>query len=306
MDHPTPPPSPQSYEGLTPDQLRELLQARDRTLAEQTAAQAAFLGAVSHDLRAPLRHVTSYGALVRELLQDALAASSALPAGGSQEDLREALGFLATMDQSARRMGQMLDGLLALDRTARAPLQLAWQPLTVAVDQVRTALEAEAPPASPFAPVVVWDVSPDLPALWADAALLGELLAQLLGNALKFSRTQTQPQIQVLPELAETGWVAFSVRDNGVGFDPARATRLGEVFQRLHREADFSGVGTGLTLCRQIATRHGGRLEIRAQPGAGCTVRVAWPEPPRAEPPRRDISAEYRARPPGSDGINAG
>lgn len=298
MERPEPPPSPQSYEGLTPDQLRELLQARDRALAEQTAAQAAFLGAVSHDLRAPLRHVTSYGTLVRELLQDALAASSALPAGGSQEDLREALGFLATMDQSARRMGQMLDGLLALDRAARAPLQLTWQPLTEMVDQVRSALEVQAPPASSFAPVVVWEVSPDLPALWADASLLRELLAQLLGNALKFSRTQDQPQLWVLPEQAEPGWVAFSVRDNGVGFDPARATRLGEVFQRLHREAEFSGVGTGLTLCRQIAARHGGRLEITAQPEAGCTVRVFWPEPPHAPPVLRDISAEYRARNP--------
>lgn len=304
MDHPTPPPNPQSYEGLTPDQLRELLQARDRALAEQTAAQAAFLGAVSHDLRAPLRHVTSYGTLVRELLQDAVAASSALPAGGSQEDLREALGFLATIDQSARRMGQMLDGLLALDRTARAPLQLAWQPLTVAVDQVRSALEAAAPPASPDAPAVVWDVSPDLPALWADAALLGQLLEQLLANALKFTRTQDHPQIWVLPERAEPGWAAFSVRDNGVGFDPARASRLGEIFQRLHREAEFSGVGAGLALCRQIAARHGGRLEITSQSEAGCTVRVFWPEPSKTPPVHRDISAEYRARPPGANGID--
>lgn len=282
MDHPAPTPSPQADEGLTSDQLRTLLHARDRTLAEQAAAHEAFLGAVSHDLRAPLRHVTAYGALVRELLQDALASPGALPLADTQADLREALDFLATMDQSARRMGQMLDGLLALDRAARVPLRPAWQPLGQAMDRARAAVEGAAPAGG--APLV-WDIAPQLPAVWADADQLDLLLQALLANALKFSCTQAAPHIQVQPEPADTGWVAFAVRDNGVGFDPARAAQLGEVFQRLHREADFPGVGAGLALARRIAARHGARLDLTARPGEGCTVRVAWPEPPHPPSP---------------------
>jgi light-regulated signal transduction histidine kinase (bacteriophytochrome) len=71
--------------------------------------------------------------------------------------------------------------------------------------------------------------------------------------------------------------VAFTVQDNGVGFDPARAGTLFGVFQRLHRESEFEGVGTGLALCRAIAQRHGGAITATAVPGAGCTVRVEWP-----------------------------
>lgn len=277
-----PVPAPDTaYAGWSPAQLREALQARDQALAEQAAAQAAFVGAVSHDLRAPLRHFTAYGALVRELLQDALADPGALPLAETQAetqaDLREALDFLATMDQSARRLGQMLDGLLALDRAARAPLRPAWQPLGPAVDRARAAVAAATPAVGA---TVAWDIAPQLPTLWADADLLDQLLQVLLANALKFSRTQPEPRIQVRPEPAEPGWVAFGVCDNGVGFDPARASRLGEVFQRLHREADFPGVGAGLALARQIVARHGGRLDITARPGEGCTVRLAWPLPP--------------------------
>ena len=238
-------------------------------LAALRHTHEALLYAVSHDLRAPLRHVTSYGALVREVLGD-------LPPEVAQgAEVQEALGFLATMDQSARRMGLMIDGLHALVRASWAPLRPQPVPLADAVAQARTTLApAEA------GRDVEWRVAADLPTLQADPALLQDLLVQLLGNALKFTRPVARPCITVLADAASAGQLAFTVQDNGVGFDPARAGSLFGVFQRLHRETEFEGVGTGLALCRAIAQRHGAQISATAVPGAGCTVRVSWPVNP--------------------------
>ncbi|CAN7608890.1 ATP-binding protein [Acidovorax sp. LjRoot74] len=254
-------------------QLRADLARSQQQVADMAAAQEEFLRAVSHDLRAPLRHVTSYGTLVREVLGD-------LPPEVVQgAEVQEALGFLATMDQSARRMGLMIDGLQALVRASRAPLRLQPVPLADAIAEARTTLA----PAE-VGRAVEWRVAADLPTLQADPVLLQELLVQLLGNALKFTRPVAQPCITVAADAASTGQVAFTVQDNGVGFDPARAGGLFGVFQRLHREAEFEGVGTGLALCRAIAQRHGATVAATAAPGAGCTVRVVWPVADGAAP----------------------
>jgi len=246
--------------------LRAELARSQQQVAEMAAAQEEFVRAVSHDLRAPLRHVTSYGALVREVLGD-------LPPEVAQgAEVQEALGFLSTMDQSARRMGLMIDGLLALVRASRAPLRPQPVPLAGAVAEARATLApAEAGRA------VEWRVDANLPTLQADPVLLQELLVQLLGNALKFTRPVAQPCITVRADAAPEGSVAFTVQDNGVGFDPARAGGLFGVFQRLHREAEFDGVGAGLALCRAIAQRQGATVTATAVPGAGCSVRVEWP-----------------------------
>jgi len=253
----------------TLEELRAELARSRQQVADMAAAQEEFLRAVSHDLRAPLRHVTSYGTLVREVLGD-------LPAGVVQApELQEALGFLATMDQSARRMGLMIDGLLAITRATRAPLRGEPVALADAVAQARTDLAA-----TEVGRTVQWHLAPDLPVLDADAALLREMLVQVLGNALKFTRGQTMAQIHIGAEPLADGRVAVTVRDNGVGFDPAHAGSLFGVFQRLHRETEFEGVGTGLALCRVIAQRHGAQLTADATPGAGCQVRLEWPASP--------------------------
>ena len=246
--------------------LRAELARSQQQVADMAAAQEEFLRAVSHDLRAPLRHVTSYGALVREVMGD-------LPPEVAQgAEVQEALGFLATMDQSARRMGLMIDGLQALVRASRAPLRLQPVPLADAMAQARATLAPAEAGRS-----VEWHVDADLPTLHADPVLLQELLVQLLGNALKFTRPVAQPRITVRADGAPAGCVAFTLQDNGVGFDPARAGSLFGVFQRLHRETEFDGVGAGLALCRAVAQRHGAAVAAMAAPGAGCTVRVAWP-----------------------------
>lgn len=257
----------------TVEQLRAELAHSRQQVADLTAAQEEFLRAVSHDLRAPLRHVTSYGALVREVLGDLA------PAVVQTAEVQEAMGFLATMDQSARRMGLMLDGLLALARASRAPLKP--EPVAVAdmVRDVAREVEAARPPAQ-AGRLIEWQVSSDLPVLHADPVWLRELLVQLLGNAVKFTAPTAQAVVAVLPDAAPPGAVAFVVQDNGVGFDMARASTLFGVFQRLHRETDFEGVGAGLALCRTIAERHGATVTVAAAPaapGMGCTVRVQWP-----------------------------
>jgi light-regulated signal transduction histidine kinase (bacteriophytochrome) len=185
------------------------------------------------------------------------------------------------MDQSARRMGLMIDGLYAVAQASRAPLRLQPVPLSGALAAARAAVAPRE-----AGRMVKWRIDPALPTLQADPELLHQLLVQLLDNALKFTRGGAQPpSIEVrcidLPSHGASGdaadCAAFAVTDNGIGFDNTRAVQLFGVFQRLHREADFDGVGTGLALCRAIAQRHGASITATGQLGAGCTVQVQWP-----------------------------
>ncbi|MBS0293806.1 MAG: two-component sensor histidine kinase [Proteobacteria bacterium] len=238
--------------------LQAELAAARQQIAEMTAAQEDFLRGVSHDLRAPLRHVTSYGALVREVLQE------------QPPQVDEALGFLATMEQSARRMALMIDGLQAISRAGRAPLRLQTLDLGAAVQQARAALGAAAEAAH-------WHITPAMPAVSADSALFAQLLHQLLANALKFTRDMPKPCITIHAQAGGQGRVHVSVQDNGAGFDGTRASQLFGVFQRLHRESDFEGVGAGLALCQAIARRHGATISATAAPAAGCSIELDWP-----------------------------
>lgn len=244
-------------------QLRAQLAQRERQLAELAPAYEDFLRAVSHDLRAPLRHITSYGSLLQEVLQEAGLQ------GQAQEEADE---FLATMNQSAQRMGQMLDGLLALSRIVRAPLHLQPVPLAQLLTQVQAELAGRAGQRA-----ILWHLEVQQPAVQADATLLRQLLWQLLDNALKFTQPCAQAEIGVACWQQTDGQILLRVQDNGVGFNPARAAGLFGLFQRLHREGEFEGVGTGLAAVRAIAQRHGGQVQASAQLGQGCTITVIWP-----------------------------
>ncbi|QEA13422.1 sensor histidine kinase [Comamonas flocculans] len=239
---------------------RDALRAQLRSLG---AAHDELLHAVSHDLRAPLRHVVSYAGLLREVLAEV---------DPPPQPLGEALDFAATLQRSARHMGQMLDGLLAISRAGRAPLHLAAVDLQAAVRAAQARL--------PGASGVRWAIQAPMPAVQADAALLEQLLEQLLGNAVKFSQGSAQALVQVSARRVGEQ-VQMEVADQGAGFDPARADSLFQVFQSLHREGDFPGVGAGLALCRRIAERHGARIAADS-PGAGrgCTVTLHWPAAP--------------------------
>ena len=239
----------------------ELEQVRGQ-LAEMAAAQEAFMRRVVHDLRAPLRHVTSYGALVRELLGEL-----AQP----PEQVLEALDCVATMEQSARRMAAMLEALRTLSEAASAPQRLVPVDTSRLVGEVREQLLKDIPDRQ-----VLWQIQPNMPWVQADAAQLRSVLVQLLGNALKFTRGRDPAHITV-QAVAHGACIRLKIQDNGAGFDSARAQQLGGLFERLHRETDFEGLGVGLALCREIARRHGARLSLQGLPQQGCTVELDWP-----------------------------
>ncbi|MDF1484552.1 ATP-binding protein [Ramlibacter sp. H39-3-26] len=246
-------------------QLRRALAERERQLADARAAQEDLLRAVSHDLRAPVRHATAFGQLVRELVAER---------GG----MEEALGYLDTMEQSARRMGRMIDGLLELSRIGRATLQRQPVDMAALVAGVRDELMAGA---AATGRAIEWRIAPGLPAVPGDAAWLRVLWAHLLGNAVKFSRERAPAHIAVAWECGEdeagAACCAFTVRDDGAGFDAAHAGPLFGVFQRLHPESEFEGVGTGLAAARAIVARHGGGIAIHGAPRQGCVVRFTLP-----------------------------
>ncbi|MFT3718895.1 sensor histidine kinase [Pseudorhodoferax sp.] len=240
------------------------LQALRAQLAAARADTEEFARMVSHDLRAPLRHVLAYGGLLREMLE-------------SGEDVAPALD---TLERAARQLGERLDAVVALARLARAPLQPVHTPGALLVEEARR-LALAALPEADRARTIAWQIAPDLPPLPGDAPQLRQALAALLANALKFTRPRGAARIEVGAAAAGDGGVRLYVRDNGVGFDPAHAAQLFQPFSRLHG-ARFEGLGTGLALVRQVARRHGGSVHAEGRPDQGCTVWLALP--PLARP----------------------
>ena len=266
MSAPAPEPSPASLEAAL-----ALLAQREGEIAALRAAHDGLLHAVSHDLRAPVRHITSFAPLLRESVQ-ALGDSAG---EGGAEAAEEARQFLSAMEQASRRLGRMIDALLRIARAARAPLHAEAVDLAALAAEARGGLAAAEPGRA-----VEWHLPSAPVPVRADVQLMRQLLAELLGNAHKFTQGREHARIALTTEALPGGGLRWHVKDNGAGFDPARAQGLFGVFQRLHREADFEGVGAGLALARTIVQRHGGHISISATteaPGAGCVVSVDWP-----------------------------
>ena len=235
-------------------------EARIAALAAELAALRTemqnFTYAVSHDLRAPLRHIASYAQLVQE---DA----------GPQLST-EVQEFLTTITESARHMGVMLDGLLALSRVGTVPMVIVAVSLQELVTVVCKELAAQYPLRS-----IDWRVASDLPVVLADATLLRQALTQVLANAVKFTAPRGQAVIEIShtpgPDGVDT---TLQVKDNGVGYNPALQAQLFRVFGRLHSANQFSGIGVGLVLAQKILVRLGGSVAIQGAVDAGCSVRL--------------------------------
>lgn len=236
---------------LVNEQLqRELLQAR--------AELEEFTQSVSHDLRASLRHVTSYVQIVAEELGDGLKPDVA--------------AHLQTVTQAARHMGRQIDGLTELSRLTGVLMQWTEVDLGALVRDVRRVLAPEPP-----GRMVEWQMAPDVPALRGDVLMLRQVLTHLFSNALKFSAAQAAAQIKLEWRVTDDGWCAVTVTDNGVGFNPDYAGKLFHAFQRLHSPREFEGMGMGLALTRKIIERHGGTVWATATPKAGCSVSFTLP-----------------------------
>lgn len=241
------------------DREAELSQLRAE-LAEQREQQQAFLRAISHDLRSPVRHIVSYGQLVRELVQDSNADPSAVQ-------------YLDTITQSARHLGQMIDGLIALARIGAAELHL--QPLSLA-DVLEDAVTQARAACGERVVQWQWPQGQDLPRVQADLAQLRDLLRLLLDNAVKFTRRQPEARIAIGVE-SRGQLVQLTLQDNGAGFRPEHADQLFGVFQRLHTVRDFEGLGLGLAMARRIVERLGGELSLQGRQGEGCIVTLRLP-----------------------------
>lgn len=224
------------------------LEVANRELSTANRDLEAFAYSVSHDLRAPLRAIDGH---VMRFLDHA---------GTSADAQRHHAGAIR---RNLARMGKLIDDLLNFALIGRRPLTK--QPILL-WDVVRSVLHE-----LPHSASVVYEVSPDeLGMVQADAGLLRQVIANLLSNALKFSRNADPPRIQIGCARRGDG-VAYFVRDNGVGFDPQHAGKLFGVFERLHTDADFEGTGVGLAIVKQIIERHGGQVWGDAAPGRGAT-----------------------------------
>ena len=224
---------------------RELRQARDDLekrgveLAASNKELEAFAYSVSHDLRAPLRHMAGFSELLQKNSAKVLDDKSKR--------------YVGVILESARKMGALIDDLLAFSRIGRAETDKA------AVSLAQIAEEALAEVRRDIGDrKIVWKVD-KLPAAYGDRAMLRLALVNLISNAVKFTRTRTPAEIQVGQAPATDDQIILFVRDNGVGFDMKYVGKLFGVFQRLHSTESFEGTGIGLATVQRIAHRHGGR-----------------------------------------------
>jgi PAS domain S-box-containing protein len=232
---------------------------RDRTAQLEAANKEleAFAYTVSHDLRAPLRHIDGF----LELLQKE--AGSAL-----NEQSRH---YMDTIFEATKKMGLLIDDLISFSRMGRHALSLQQVEMRSLVREVIRELEPDA-----TGRAIEWRIS-DLPLVNGDKRMLRIVLTNLISNALKFTRSRPQARIEIgsLPD-QDSQSVIF-VRDNGVGFDMAYAKKLFGVFQRLHRADDFEGTGIGLAIVRRIIARHGGRTWAQGEPDRGAAFYFTLP-----------------------------
>jgi PAS domain S-box-containing protein len=239
------------------EEIRNLNESLERRVSERTAELEAtnleleaFSYSVSHDLRAPLRHVDGFSRLLEEI-------PGAAPSPEAQQ-------YLGRIRDATARMGQMIDALLNLSRLGRQPLRLHRTNLGELAEQVQRDLQMETEGRE-----IEWKIGP-LPSLLCDANLIRQVLTNLLSNAVKFTSRREHAVIEVGAKTSDGRPVIF-VRDNGVGFNSRSASKLFGAFQRLHSRNEFEGSGVGLATVQRIVHRHGGRVWAEAEVGKGAT-----------------------------------
>lgn len=219
----------------------------------------AFSYSVSHDLRAPFRHIVGYA----ELLRDRITAHD----HPEQDELR----YVDTIVESANFAGKLVDNLLMFSQMGRSQLTITQVDMNLLVDEVRRSLSPETETRS-----IRWHIAP-LPKVQGDLIMLRLVVQNLLANAIKYTRNRPEAVIDVGVTESDREWF-FHVRDNGVGFDMRYLDKLFGVFQRLHRVEEFEGTGIGLANVRRIVTRHGGRTWAQGRVNEGATFFFSLPK----------------------------
>ncbi len=215
-----------------------------------------FSYSISHDLRAPFRHIVGYAELLSDRLSD-LDGKSA--------------HYLQSIQDAALSAGRLVDDLLNFSQLGRMSLSKDRVDMNKLVAEVRRTLEPDLDGRR-----VEWTVG-DLPRAWGDGAMIRQVLQNLIQNALKYSAPRERSEITVSGEDRGLS-TAYTVRDNGVGFDMAYAHKLFGVFQRLHRSEEFEGTGIGLALCKRIVERHGGAITASSTVGQGASFTFTLPK----------------------------
>ncbi len=216
----------------------------------------AFSYSVSHDLRAPLRAIDGYGRILVEDYTERL------------DD--EGRRVLAVISSETRRMGQLIDDLLAFSRLGRQKLEMSEINMTTLAQAVFEEQLAQAPERN-----LQVDLKPMSPA-YGDRAMLRVVFTNLISNAIKFTKHCDPAQIEI-GSRNEDGQVVYYVKDNGAGFDMKYASKLFGVFQRLHSTEEFEGTGVGLALIQSVIRHHGGRIWAEAKVNEGATFTFALP-----------------------------
>ncbi len=248
-------------------ELEQRVEARTAQLTAANKELEAFTYSVSHDLRAPLRHIIGFSKLLMEDFGESLAP--------------EAQHHLQRIEQGTLRMGQLVDDLLNLTRVGRREVTLQVTGLQSLVEEVIAGLEPDCAGRE-----VEWKVG-SLPFVECDTALMKQVLQNLLSNAVKFTRPRAPAVIEV-GQMESLGAPVVYVRDNGVGFSMKYADKLFGVFQRLHRAEDFEGTGVGLATVQRIINKHGGRIWAEAELDKGATFYFTLGEPEIMQPEKHD------------------
>jgi light-regulated signal transduction histidine kinase (bacteriophytochrome) len=232
------------------EQRAELLEATNKELET-------FSYSVSHDLRAPLRHILGFATMLHE---------DAVPP--LDKNLER---HLSRIKESATRMSTLIDDLLHFAHCSQVELNRELVDLNAIVESVLRDHGAEIEGRN-----IVWKRT-QLPSAWGDPALVRQVVVNLISNALKYSRLSDPTEIEIGVVENDPRETVFFVRDNGVGFDPHYADKLFGVFQRLHKASEFEGTGVGLANVRRIIARHGGKTWANSAVGKGATFYFSLP-----------------------------
>ncbi|CAG2084771.1 CHASE3 domain-containing protein [Xanthomonas euroxanthea] len=264
--------SVQKASQLRIQELNRQMEGKVEQVSEVNRELEAFSYSVSHDLRAPLRHVAGFSDKLARHLGDA-----------ADEKSRH---YMEVISSSARRMASLIDDLLVYSRLGRSALRLQAVDMQSLVSETRAILDSNVQSEN-TGHRVDWHIAP-LPVLVADENMMRQLWMNLLGNAVKYSAKRTVARIEVTYTPMADGGHQFSVRDNGAGFDMEYSAKLFGVFQRLHKASEYAGTGIGLASVRRVLTRHGGRIWAEGAVDEGATFYFVLP--PALEAPNQEFT----------------
>ena len=236
---------------------REELQAANTTLSEANRGLEAFSYSASHDLRAPLRHISGFSGLLLNEIKDRLSP--------------QAMHYLQEITAATGRMARLIEDLLQFSRVDRAHMERGKVDLEALVRECIADLRF-----STQGRQIVWQVAA-LPMVVGDAAMLRQVFANVIGNAVKYTARRDPAVIEIGSSTKGAREVAVFVRDNGAGFDMKLTNKLFQPFQRLHGSDEFEGTGIGLATVRRVVERHGGRVWAEAAPEKGAVFYLTLP-----------------------------